>query len=1243
MGGLPLSEQVDLLIVGGGINGAGIARDAAGRGLSVLLVEQDDLASHTSRWSSKLIHGGLRYLEHYEFRLVREALIEREVLLRAAPHIVRPLTFVLPHSPEQRPAWMIRLGLFLYDHLGGRKLLPASTSVALAGQGAYGEPLQPWVKRGFTYADCWVEDSRLVVLNAIAAAEHGAVICTRSRCERARRDQGGWLAEIEGEEGGRTPVRARALVNAAGPWVSAFLSDGLGVTSAKRVRLIKGSHIVVPRLYAGEHPYILQNDDKRIVFVIPFEGAFSLIGTTDVPYDGDPAGASITPDETDYLCRVVNRYFRRQIGPADVVWSYAGVRPLYDDASGDASAVTRDYVFDLDAGEDRAPLLSIFGGKITTYRKLAEHALAKLQPVMGFTPRCVDRGRRPARRRHPGRGLRRLPRHGTARASVAARPAAPPLGARLRHAAREDRRRRRPPAGSRPGSGGRPPRGGGRLSRGQRMGAHCRRHPLAPLAPGPARRRGHGGPTDRPAGDRPHPGACGGGRQMSLRLDTVRRVVGDEVWIDDLTLDLAAGQLYVLLGPTLAGKTSLMRLMAGLDRPTSGRVLVDGADVTGISVRKRSVAMVYQQFINYPTLTAYDNIASPLRLQGTPTAEIDRQVRETARMLHIDHLLDRLPAALSGGQQQRLAIARALVKKAQLLLLDEPLVNLDYKLREELRAELRDLFARQQTTVVYATTEPLEALIMGGQVIVLDEGRILQSGPTVAVYHRPGSLRVASVYSDPPMNTLAVTVADGIARSRSGSDDSTLAPSGRARRRNAYAGRAREPSLDPPAPGGRRHRRGQGGAGRDLRLRDLHPRPQRRSALGGAGGGRARVCAGAAGAGPSRPGAALCLRPRGRARAGARPARGPGLRRPAVARIDFEAIAHSYAAQPTRAADYALKPLQFAFEDGGAYALLGPSGCGKTTLLNIISGLLVPSEGRVLFDRRDVTRLLPAQRNIAQVFQFPVIYDTMTVGENLAFPLRNRGVPEASIRVRIAEVAAMLDLEPLMKRRAAGLTADQKQKISLGRGLVREDVAAILFDEPLTVIDPHLKWLLRRKLKEVHTKFHHTLVYVTHDQNEALTFAEKVVVMYEGEVVQLGTPQELFERPVHRFVGYFIGSPGMNFLGCRLDGGGVRIDGTDIVLGEHWARAAGEFPGAKLELGIRPEFVGVTHRGDANSLPVKVARVEDLGNYKLVTARLGPHTLKAKLAESAEVPGEDAQLTFTPARTLLYADDRLIG
>ena len=363
-----------------------------------------------------------------------------------------------------------------------------------------------------------------------------------------------------------------------------------------------------------------------------------------------------------------------------------------------------------------------------------------------------------------------------------------------------------------------------------------------------------------------------------------------------------------------------------------------------------------------------------------------------------------------------------------------------------------------------------------------------------------------------------------------------------------------------------------------------------------------------------------------------------------MARIDFQAVAHSYVAHPQGPQDYALKPLQFAFEDGGAYALLGPSGCGKTTLLNIISGLLRPSEGRVLFDRRDVTR--PGTGAAQHRPGVPVPGDLRHHDRR-----RESGLPACAtaawrrpqITARIAEVAAMLDLEPLMKRRASGLTADQKQKISLGRGLVREDVAAILFDEPLTVIDPHLKWLLRRKLKEVHTRFHHTLVYVTHDQNEALTFAEKVVVMYEGEVVQLGTPQELFERPNHRFVGYFIGSPGMNFLACRLEGEGVRIDGTDAVLGEHWHKAAKEFPNAKLELGIRPEFVGVTGAPDGSTLPAKVERVEDLGNYKLVTARLGSHAVKAKLAEGAEVPSEGAHLSFRPARTLLYADGRLIG
>jgi glycerol transport system ATP-binding protein len=361
-----------------------------------------------------------------------------------------------------------------------------------------------------------------------------------------------------------------------------------------------------------------------------------------------------------------------------------------------------------------------------------------------------------------------------------------------------------------------------------------------------------------------------------------------------------------------------------------------------------------------------------------------------------------------------------------------------------------------------------------------------------------------------------------------------------------------------------------------------------------------------------------------------------------MARVELSDLAHSYRAQPLSDDDYALKRMDFVWEDGGAYALLGPSGCGKSTLLNIISGLRRPSQGRVLFDGRDVTSLTPAQRNIAQVFQFPVVYDTMSVADNLAFPLRNRGVAEPEVRARIAEVGEMLELTPMLGRRAAGLTADQKQKISLGRGLVRNDVAAILFDEPLTVIDPHLKWLLRRKLKQVHERYRRTLVYVTHDQNEALTFADKVVVMFEGRVVQLGTPQALFERPEHRFVGYFIGSPGMNFLPCRPDSGGLRIEGTDLHVG---SELTGRIANAQsqLEIGIRPEFVEVHGKAGEGTLPVHVSRVEDLGNYKVLTARLGQHEVKAKIPEGQETAGETAHLGFPPRWTKLYADGHLVS
>ncbi len=361
-----------------------------------------------------------------------------------------------------------------------------------------------------------------------------------------------------------------------------------------------------------------------------------------------------------------------------------------------------------------------------------------------------------------------------------------------------------------------------------------------------------------------------------------------------------------------------------------------------------------------------------------------------------------------------------------------------------------------------------------------------------------------------------------------------------------------------------------------------------------------------------------------------------------MARIDLKGLGHSYLPGPSKPEDYALRPMEQTWEDGKAYALLGPSGCGKTTLLNIISGLLTPSDGQVLFDGRDVTRLLPQERNIAQVFQFPVIYDTMSVYDNLAFPLRNRGIAEADVRTRVAEVAEMLELTDVLTRRAKGLGADAKQKISMGRGLVRSDVSAILFDEPLTVIDPHLKWLLRRKLKQVHERFALTMLYVTHDQVEAMTFADEVVVIYGGEVVQQGTPEALFRRPRHTFVGYFIGSPGMNLLPCGVDGRHAVIDGTyRIPLGE--ASLAKRPAGGLLELGVRPEFVELRPAvaGDRD-LPVEVTAVEDLGNYLLVTAHLGQRILKVKLPEDASVSPGPAAVHFPPEHTLLYADSLLV-
>jgi glycerol-3-phosphate dehydrogenase len=386
------TASYDLVVIGGGINGCGIAADAAGRGLKVLLAEKGDLGGATSSASSKLIHGGLRYLEHYEFRLVREALAEREVLLRKAPHIVWPLRFILPHVPGLRPAWMIRAGLFLYDHLYRRSAIPASRAVDL-GIDPAGRPLRPEIRSGFAYWDCWVDDARLVILNARAAADRGAEILPRCKVNGASTENNQWCVELE-SAGGTRRATARALVNAAGPWtkeVAPTLRSGRALQgsalqgsegSHTHLRLVKGSHIVLPRIAGAEAAYLLQSPDRRVVFALPFEERFTIVGTTDVPYSGDPGTVHIDPAETSYLLDLAGRFFKVALRPDDVIWSYSGVRPLHDDKSGDPSAVTRDYRLDLAGGDAEPPLLTVTGGKVTTYRRLAEEGLERLQPYL---------------------------------------------------------------------------------------------------------------------------------------------------------------------------------------------------------------------------------------------------------------------------------------------------------------------------------------------------------------------------------------------------------------------------------------------------------------------------------------------------------------------------------------------------------------------------------------------------------------------------------------------------------------------------------------------------------------------------------------------------------------------------------------------------------------------------------------------------------------------------------------------
>ena len=377
------SDPYDLFVIGGGINGCGIARDAAGRGFSVMLAEKDDLASGTSSGSTKLIHGGLRYLEHYEFRLVREALMEREVLWRMAPHIIWPMRFILPHQKGLRPAWLLRLGLFLYDHLGGRKLLPPTRVLDLKSDPA-GAPLKPGFSKAFEYSDCWVNDARLVALNARDAADRGAVIRTRTKVVEARREADTWSISIENSLTGQVEtVRARLLINAAGPWVDGVLRSTLGENDASNVRLVQGSHIVIRRKFEDERAFFFQNRDERIIFAIPYEGDFTLIGTTDLDFNGNLDTAEISDNEIGYLCSAASEYFAEPVTRDDVVWTYSGVRPLYDDGASAAQEATRDYVLVEEGGADEGLLINIFGGKITTYRRLAEAVIEKVERRLG--------------------------------------------------------------------------------------------------------------------------------------------------------------------------------------------------------------------------------------------------------------------------------------------------------------------------------------------------------------------------------------------------------------------------------------------------------------------------------------------------------------------------------------------------------------------------------------------------------------------------------------------------------------------------------------------------------------------------------------------------------------------------------------------------------------------------------------------------------------------------------------------
>jgi len=586
----------------------------------------------------------------------------------------------------------------------------------------------------------------------------------------------------------------------------------------------------------------------------------------------------------------------------------------------------------------------------------------------------------------------------------------------------------------------------------------------------------------------------------AVRLENVSRTAGGETHLSSVDLTVEAGTFLTLLGPMRAGKTSLLRVIAGLDRPDDGSVFVDG-----------SVAMVYQEFVNYPSFTVRENIASPLVVSGVAHDEIARRVGEIAERLGLSSLLERRPEELSGGQQQRVALGRALAKDADVVLLDEPLANLDFKLREELRGELSALFGDGRRTVLYATTDPAEALGFGGDVAVLDEGRVLQSGSARAVYDAPANERVAEQFAR------------------------TTTP------------------------------------------------PTRRE---------------------DRPVAA------------------------AATRVSFEGVAHRYEAD----APYALHPLDLTLAAGKTHALLGPSGCGKTTLLNIVSGLIQPTAGRLAFDGKNVTDVPTRDRRVAQVFQFPVVYDSMTVRRNLAFPLENRAVPRERIASRVDEIARLLGLSDVLDRRPRALATDVRQRVALGRGLVREDVAAILLDEPLTAVDPAFRATLRDTLKSAQTETGKTLVYVTHDQGEAMDVADEIVVMNEGRVVQQGPSDELFARPAHEFVATFLGSPGMNLLAGTIAGGGVRLG------------AAGSTE--RRMIGVRPEDVRFVVGADATagSWVGTVERVEDEGYRRVVTVRVEGSVMKAALSEATPPPELGAcRVTFDAARAHAFVDGTAVS